>query len=169
MDFKLIWILAIVIVAIYAGYKIMQRHVETLPAKLDFGRKKDYVYRLKEEVFSKAEARCFRILDEVFSKKFYIVPKMPISAILDGEIKGQNWDGARQAISDVVVDFMLIHRKNMMPICAVQLDDRIEGNFIMEEVLNDVGFPLVKLKHPEEMTKREIVASFAKVLKEYYD
>lgn len=169
MDFKLIWILAIVVVALYAGYKIMQKHVETLPSKLDFGRKKDYVYRLKEEVFSKAEARCYKILDEVFSKKFYIIPKMPISAILDGEIKGQNWDGARKTISDVTVDFMLIQRKTMMPICAVQLDDRIEGNFLMEDILTEVGFPLVKLKHPEEMSKKEIVLSFAEVLKKYYD
>ena len=169
MDFKLIWVVAIIVVALYAGYKIMQRHVETLPSQLDFGRKKDYVYRLKEEVFSKAEARCFVILDEVFSKKFYIVPKMPIAAILDGEIKGQNWDGARRAISDVTVDFMLIQKKTMVPICAVQLDDRIEGNFVMEDALTEVGFPLVKLKRPEEMSKKEIVQAFAKVLKKYYD
>ena len=169
MDFKLIWVAAILVVALYAGYKIMQRHVETLPAKLDFGRKKDYVYRLKEEVFSKAEARCFMILDETFSKKFYVIPKVALNTFLDGEVKGQNWDGARQAIADLKVDFMLLHRKTLVPICAVMLDDRIEGNFAMEQILNDVGFPIVKLKRPEEMSKKEIVLSFAKVLKKYYD
>ncbi len=169
MDFKLVWVAAILVVVIYAVYKVMQKHVETLPAKLDFGRKKDYVYRLKEEVFSKAEARCFRILDETFSKKFYVVPKMALNTILDGEIKGQNWDGAARAIIDLKVDFMMIHRKTLTPICAVQLDDRIEGNFMMEQILGDVGFPIVKLKRPEEMSKKEIVLSFAKVLKKYYD
>ena len=169
MDFTLVWVVAILVVALYAGYKIMQRHVETLPSKLDFGRKKDYVYRLKEEVFSKAEARCFETLDEVFSKKFYVVPKMSLNTILDGEIKGQNWDGARQAISELKVDFMLLHRKTLTPICAVQLDDRIEGNFMMEQILTEVGFRSVKLKRPEEMSKREIVKAFAEVLKKYYD
>ena len=169
MDFTVVWIVAIVVVALYAGYKIMQRHVETLPSKLDFGRKKDYVYRLKEEVFSKAEARCFETLDEVFSKKFYVVPKMSLNTILDGEIKGQNWDGARQLIAELKVDFMLLHRKTLTPICAVQLDDRIEGNFVMEQILTEVGFPIVKLKRPEEMSKREIVKEFAEVLKKYYD
>ncbi len=166
---EVVWVIAILVVAGYAIYKIMQRHVEVLPEKLDFGRKKEYVYRLKEEMFSRAEIRCYEVLDEVFSKKFYVAPKVYLGTIIDGEIKGQNWEGAKRAIADLKVDFMLIQKKTMMPVCAVQLDDRIEGNFEAEKVLEDVGFPLVKLKRPEEMSKKEVVMAFAKVLRDYYD
>ena len=164
-----VWVIAILIVAAYAIYKIMQRHVEVLPAKLDLGRKKEYVYRLKEEIFTKAEQRCYETLEEVFSKKFFVAPEIYLSTFIDGEIKGQNWEGAKQAIADLKVDFMLIQRKTMMPICAVQLDDRIESNFEVEKILEDVGFPLVKLKRPEEMSKREVIKEFAEVLKKYYN
>ncbi len=166
---EVVWVIAILVVAGYAIYKIMQNHVEVLPEKLDFGRKKEYVYRLKEEMFSKAEQRCYETLDEVFSKKFYVAPKVYLPLIIDGEIKGQNWEGAKRAIVDLNVDFMLIQRKTMMPICAVQMDDRIEGNFAAEKILEDVGFPIVRLKRPETMSKKEIIAIFAEVLKKYYD
>lgn len=140
------------------------------------GKDADYVYRLKERIFTRAEENCFLVLDEVFSKKFYVVPKMEIASILDWEVKGQNWQSARAALGDKKVDFMLIHKKNMVPICAVEMGDRMlkdedtEVEIVeTEKILAEVGFPLVRIKKPEELSKREIVEKFAEVLKKYYE
>ena len=101
---------------------------------------------------------------------------MEIKQILDWEIKGQDWDAAEIELGEKKVDFMLIHKKSLAPICAVEMGDRMLRDEETEEeirqtemILADVGFPLVRVTEPEKMEKKEIVEAFERALEPFYE
>jgi|GEM_PF-6175901 len=167
---------AVLVVVIYAVRVYYVNHRETLPEFKLRKNNQEYTYRLREQIMTKKEEHFFEILHDTFHKKFYIIPKMDLSVFLDHEIEGQNWKAARANLQDKTVDFMLVHKKLLVPICAIEVMDRLERDEITEvrtrateKILDEVGFPLVKLKRPDKMTKKEIVEKFAKVMQEYYE
>lgn len=122
---------------------------------------------------TRREEEFFRTLSDIFGEKCYIVPQVHLSALLDHEVKGQNWKGAFSHINGKSVDYVLLRSKDLSVLCAVELDDsthdkinRIERDREVERLLNDSNIPLIRLRNPGRMSKQEIVDIFAETINE---
>lgn len=130
-----------------------------------------YKYKGKAHIMTKREEKFFLLLNDIFRDKCYIVPQVHLSALLEHRIKGQNWKGAFSHINGKSVDYVLLRSKDLSVLCAVELDDsthdttkRIERDKEVGWMLGLANIPLVRLRNPENMSKQEIVDSFAKVI-----
>lgn len=130
-----------------------------------------YKYQGKNHIMTKREEKFFLLLNEIFRDKCYIIPQVHLSALLEHRVKGQNWKGAFSHINGKSVDYVLLRSRDLSVLCAVELDDSTHDNAERIERDREVGWmlgladiPLVRLRTPENMSKQEIVDSFAEVI-----
>lgn len=136
------------------------------------GKKQKYLYQAKKHLMTNAEEKCFNTLCNTFGSKFWIIPQIHLSALLDHRIKGQNWKHAFNHINGKSVDFVLLDKKTLQPICAVELDDRthqqserIKRDLEVEQIFDQANLPLVRLpKTPNNTNKKELIGLFAAVI-----
>ena len=126
-------------------------------------KKSQYRYYAKSYVMTSRENECFKILNEIFSSKWFVVPQVHLSALLDYRVKGQNWNAAFRHINGKSVDFVLIGKESYKVICAIELDDsthskpdRIERDVEIERMFKEARIPLARISKFESMTKPEI-------------
>ena len=126
-------------------------------------KKAQYRYYAKPYVMTSRENECFKILNEIFSSKWFVVPQVHLSALLDYRVKGQNWNAAFRHINDKSVDFVLIGKESYKVICAIELDDsthskpdRMERDAEIERMFKEARIPLARINKFESMTKPEI-------------
>ena len=126
-------------------------------------KKSQYKYYAKSYVMTSRENECFKILNEIFSSKWFVVPQVHLSALLDYRVKGQNWNAAFRHINGKSVDFVLIGKESYKVICVIELDDsthskpdRIERDVEIERMFKEAGIPLARISKFESMTKPEI-------------
>ena len=126
-------------------------------------KKSQYKYYAKSYVMTSRENECFKILNEIFSSKWFVVPQVHLSALLDYRVKGQNWNAAFRHINGKSVDFVLIGKESYKVICAIELDDsthsrsdRIERDVEIERMFKEARIPLARISKFESMTKPEI-------------
>lgn len=112
-----------------------------------------YHYRAKSHMMTRAEERCFRSLEKKYGAKYYIVPQVHLSALLEHRIKGQNYRGAFSHINGKSVDFVLLDKKSFEVVCAVELDDhthahadRAERDREVERIFEEAGVKLVRVR-----------------------
>lgn len=147
--------------------RIQQNYTNKLqPATLS-----KYSYRLRNHIMTTYEERVFSILCSIFDDKCYVIPQVHLSKLLDHKVKGQNWQGAFSHINGKSVDFVLLRKTNLSPMCAIEIDDwshkldeRKTRDAEVERIFASVKLPLVRLKHIEYMTKQEIVDQIAKTI-----
>ena len=126
-------------------------------------KKSQYKYYAKSYVMTSRENECFKILNEIFSSKWFVVPQVHLSALLDYRVKGQNWNAAFRHINGKSVDFVLIGKESYKVICAIELDDsthskpdRIERDAEIERMFKGARIPLARITRFESMAKPEI-------------
>lgn len=126
-------------------------------------KKSQYKYYAKSYVMTSRENDCFKILNEIFSSKWFVVPQVHLSALLDYRVKGQNWNAAFRHINGKSVDFVLIGKESYKVICVIELDDsthskpdRIERDVEIERMFKGTRIPLARITRFESMTKPEI-------------
>lgn len=126
-------------------------------------KKSQYKYYAKSYVMTSRENDCFKILNEIFSSKWFVVPQVHLSALLDYRVKGQNWNAAFRHINGKSVDFVLIGKESYKVICVIELDDsthskpdRIERDVEIERMFKEARIPLARISKFESMTKPEI-------------
>lgn len=126
-------------------------------------KKSQYKYYAKSYVMTSRENECFKILNEIFSSKWFVVPQVHLSALLDYRVKGQNWNAAFRHINGKSVDFVLIGKESYKVICVIELDDsthskpdRIERDVEIERMFKEARIPLARICRFESMTKSEI-------------
>lgn len=126
-----------------------------------------YSYCARKHMMTNAEERCFTILEETFSQKFYVFPQVHLSKILDHKVKRQNYYGAFQHINGKSVDFVLVRKTNMELVCGVELDDythsfrrRQRRDTEVERMFKQAGFPLVRITEPQRISKKEMIEIF---------
>ena len=126
-------------------------------------KKAQYRYYAKPYVMTSRENECFKILNEIFSSKWFVVPQVHLSALLDYRVKGQNWNAAFRHINGKSVDFVLIGKESYKVICVIELDDsthskpdRIERDVEIERMFKEARIPLARIGRFESMTKSEI-------------
>lgn len=126
-------------------------------------KKSQYRYYAKSYIMTSRENECFKILNEIFSSKWFVVPQVHLSALLDYRVKGQNWNAAFRHINGKSVDFVLIGKESYKVICAIELDDsthskpdRMERDVEIERMFKEAKIPLARIRKFESMTKPEI-------------
>ena len=126
-------------------------------------KKSQYKYYAKSYVMTSRDNECFKILNEIFSSKWFVVPQVHLSALLDYRVKGQNWNAAFRHINGKSVDFVLIGKESYKVICVIELDDsthsrsdRIERDAEIERMFKESRIPLARICRFESMTKSEI-------------
>jgi len=113
-------------------------------------------------IFRKTNA-VSKILNEIFSSKWFVVPQVHLSALLDYRVKGQNWNAAFRHINGKSVDFVLIGKESYKVICVIELDDsthsrsdRMERDAEIERMFKGARIPLARIGRFESMTKSEV-------------
>lgn len=131
-------------------------------------KKSQYKYYAKPYVMTSRENECFKILNEIFSSKWFVVPQVHLSSLLDYKVKGQNWNAAFRHINGKSVDFVLIGKESYKVVCAIELDDsthskpdRIERDVEIERMFKEARIPLARIGRFESMTKPEIAKVIA--------
>lgn len=126
-----------------------------------------YQYRAKP-IMTRREQEVFRRLVRIFGQKFYVLPQVYLGAILNHEIKGQNWNGAFQHINRKSVDYALLNQETLELVCTVELDDgthrqekRQERDREVERILKQAQIPLVRIRDVNRYSDKEIVEIFA--------
>ncbi|MBF1038204.1 MAG: DUF2726 domain-containing protein [Candidatus Nanosynbacter sp.] len=134
-------------------------------------KKSQYKYYAKSYVMTSRENECFKILNEVFSSKWFVIPQVHLSALLDYRVKGQNWNAAFRHINGKSVDFVLIGKESFKVICAIELDDsthnkpeRKERDVEIERIFNQARIPLARISKFESMTKPELAKAITDVI-----
>lgn len=134
-------------------------------------KKAQYRYYAKPFVMTSRENECFKILNEIFSSKWFVMPQVHLSALLDYRVKGQNWNAAFRHINGKSVDFVLIGKESYRVICAIELDDsthnkpeRKERDVEIERIFNQAKIPLARISKFEAMTKAELAKVITDVI-----
>ena len=110
------------------------------------------------------ENECFKTLNEIFGAKWFVIPQVHLSALLNHKVKGQNWNAAFRHINGKSVDFVLVGKESYKIICAIELDDsthnrtdRKERDNEIERIFSEAKIPLARISKFENMTKQEII------------
>ena len=134
--------------------------------------KPKYRYSAKKHIMTNAEENFFKTLSNIFEHRFYIIPQVHLSTLLEHKIKGQDWRAAFFHINGKSVDFILCDKVKLTPICAIELDDRshdsasrIERDVEVERIFGYAKFPFVRFRNINSLTNKEIVDKVAKALK----
>lgn len=129
---------------------------------------KNYRYRAKTSIMTRAEERTYRRLVEVFDRKFYVIPQVYLATIFDYKIRGQDWYGAFQHINRKSVDCVLLNKSTLKLVCAVELDDythewhkRQLRDREVERIFKLAGMPLVRIQDITQLSNSEIISVFA--------
>ena len=116
-----------------------------------------YAYKCKWYPLTKSELRFFHTLLGVVHNFYYVVPQVHLSNLLDHKTWGQNWRGALSRIQRKSVDYVICSRRELTPVCAVELDnpshnkpDRVERDKLVEALFKEAGIPLIRIKTQEQ-------------------
>lgn len=135
-------------------------------------KKSTYRYFAKNAIMTERENKFFRQLNEILGNKWFIIPQVHLSALLNHKVKGQNWKAAFRHINGKSVDFVLLSKETLKPICAIELDDsthnyknRVERDAEVERIFADAKLPLARFKNPEKLSRQDIVNTIAAAIK----
>lgn len=135
-------------------------------------KKSTYRYFAKNTIMTERENKFFKQLNEILGNKWFIIPQVHLSALLNHKVKGQNWKAAFRHINGKSVDYVLLSKETMKPICAIELDDsthnyknRVERDAEVERIFADAKLPLARFKNPEKLSRQDIVNTIAAAIK----
>jgi len=163
-----LWIIILIIAC--AGIAYIEKKID---AEIDDSqiKKSRYRYYAKSYIMTARENECFKILNEIFGTKWFVIPQVHLSALLDHKVKGQNWKAAFRHINGKSVDYVLVGKESYRIICAIELDDsthnrvdRKERDNEIERIFNEAKIPLARIGKFENMTKQEIAKSITDVV-----
>lgn len=135
-------------------------------------KKSNYRYYSKPYIMTERENKFFTTLNEIFGSKWYVVPQVHLSALLNYKVKGQNWKAAFRHINGKSVDFVLISKETNKTICAIELDDsthnyknRAERDAEVERMFAEAKIPLARFHNVDTISRQEIVSAVADAIK----
>lgn len=135
-------------------------------------KKSNYRYYAKNSIMTQREQHFFQQLNDIFGAKCYVVPQVHLSALLNHKIKGQNWNAAFKHINGKSVDFVLLSKTTLKPICAIELDDsthdrksRIVRDEEVERIFTAAKIPLARFRSPEKLSRQEMINTISYAIK----
>lgn len=129
-------------------------------------------YRSRKRLMDGPEKRCFQLLIDLFGNRFYIIPDVALSALLNHRVGTQDKYAAYHFIEGKSVDFVLCNKKTLRPICAVKINDQRRSKDKEAEATDMAKFfrsahlPFVYLDEPAKLTERRLIDEFSRVIYE---
>ena len=129
-------------------------------------------YRPKKSLMTGAERHCFQLLNEIFGQRFYIIPQVNVSALLNHKVGNQNRYEAYSFIENNTVDFVFCNQQTLRPVCAVKLDDGKNNHALgsdpkdMEKFFKSAHLPFVYISKPDRLDRQTIIEEFSRVVYE---
>ena len=113
-----------------------------------------YPYHKRNYFMTAAEYAFFKVLQEAVQDKYYIVPQVTLSNLVDVN-DGYKWNKSyRSKIDKKSVDFVLFNKAGYTPCLAIELDDsthsrgdRMQRDDFVQNVLKRVGIRLERIKN----------------------
>ena len=130
------------------------------------GSEPELPYEKKPYLMTNAEREFFFVLERAVQGRYYIVPQVELSNLVQVE-KQKRWEySLRNKIDRKSVDFVLFNREFFTPHLVVELDDsshsredRIVRDGFVDRVLDKAGIKIVHIKNSNHYDTAEI-ASF---------
>ena len=155
----------LIIVAVISGSSATNSNLTEI-------KKSTYRYFAKNAIMTERENKFFKQLNEILDNKWFVIPQVHLSALLNHKVKGQNWKAAFRHINGKSVDYVLLSKETMKPICAIELDDsthdyknRAERDAEVERIFAEAKLPLARFKNPEKLSRQDIVNTIAAAIK----
>lgn len=164
-----VWIIILIAVCIVVSFieRLINLRLESTEIK-----KSKYKYYAKPYIMTKRENDFFKILNEIFGARWFVIPQVHLSALLNHKVKGQNWNAAFRHINGKSVDFVLVGKESYKIICAIELDDsthlssdRIARDEEVERIFQNAKIPLARIGKFENMTKQDITKVITETIK----
>jgi len=131
-----------------------------------------YQYKQKNFIMTRAERECFDLLTKAVGNSYYIFPQVHLASIVDGKVKGQNWNAAFRHINQKSVDYVLCDKEYISPKLAIELDDkthereeRIARDIEVERVLANAGLPLLRIDNYRNLGTQELTDKINTLIK----
>ncbi len=126
-------------------------------------KKKEYDYKKKDFLMSRAEHEFYDVLLKAVGNDYYIFPQIHLSSIVDNKITGQNWKAAFRHINGKSVDFVLCDKAYIAPKLAIELDDKTHSRVDrqnrdeeVERILEDAELPILRIENKGSFNQEEI-------------
>ena len=127
-------------------------------------------YRKKLSQITQAEINFNKVLEQVVNGKFDIQRQVLLSTLVTTTSRfftnystGRKYNPDRSKIDRLTIDFVLYHKDDLSPYLAIELDDkshlqqeRITRDNFVEQVLNETGIKLVRVKNAYSYSVEEI-------------
>lgn len=160
----MIWVVLVIGIFFAVAYVLVNLFGPAgIPEKEEL-RKSTYVYQAKNSIMTQREAGFYKLLSQAADSKWFIAPQIHLSALLNHKIKGQNWKAAFQHINGKSVDFVLLDKDTLKPVCAIELDDsthqrtdRVARDAEVNRIFKEAGLPLVRFSDISRLTPEEIM------------
>lgn len=162
----------IVIIAALSGIYMFVSFKNSNNVDNDKFKKTNYRYFAKNYIMTQRESSFFKLLNDVLGTKWYIVPQVHLSALLNHKVNGQNWNAAFRHINGKSVDFVLLSKESMKPVCAIELDDashersdRMARDEEVERIFKQAKIPLARFRKVEDPSRQDIADAIATTIK----
>lgn len=157
-----ILILILIVVILIGVFAFLKRGVgEERENKKESDDYKHYVKR--NYLMSKVEHEFFKALQETVKDKYYIVPQVQLSKIIEVNKYEKNKRVYRNKIDRKSVDFVLFNKEYFTPYMVIELDDsshmlpeREERDGFIDSILNRVGIKVVHIKTAQSYNLKDI-------------
>ncbi len=133
----------------------------------------NYHYLTQAHLMTPAEEGVFHVLVQLCESQCHVVPQVGLSYLLNHKIRGQNWDAASKQLTGKVVDFVLLERESLRPICAIELDDashntadRQTSAQEIERIFAGTKFPLVRITQSMAASREKLGEAIMAVVNE---
>ncbi|MCC7160514.1 DUF2726 domain-containing protein [Candidatus Nomurabacteria bacterium] len=121
----------------------------------------------KRSIMTEAELNFFRQLEQKYGSKYYIIPQVLLSSIVDVDLPKSffAYRGYRSKIDKKTIDFVMFDKQTYNPFLVIELDDsshlradrQIRDHFL-DEVFNKTEIKIVHIKTAFNYDLNEISA-----------
>jgi len=104
-------------------------------------------YQLKQPFFSPNERAQLELLEQAVGGEFRILTKVRLADVVEVTAipRRSTWYHATNRISAASFDFLLCDRRQLAPVCAVEIEEASAANAFLDELCEAIGLPLVRL------------------------
>jgi hypothetical protein len=159
-------------VVVFAGAFALEKAIDKRIDNQNEIKKSRYRYYAKPYLMTTRENEFFKLLNDIFGAKWFVIPQVHLSSLLNHKVKGQNWNGAFRHINGKSVDYVLVGKESYRVICAIELDDsthsradRIERDNEINRIFHEAKIPLARIGKFENMSRQEIVSVITDAIK----
>lgn len=130
-----------------------------------------YIYARKQAIMTERESAFYQRLARIAAGRYLVFPQIHLSSLATNKTTGKYYKLGFQRINRRSVDYILADPQTLQAIYAVELDDPTHNtakgrnsDAVKEEILGQIGLPLVRLRNVEQMSDDDIIRSFQAAL-----